>query len=110
VTPALTQTRLNEPTTIDVSENVAAQTAKQRSHPLDIADYEKLIADDPTDAISQNNLGALYFAAGRYDEAADAIKRAAAEKPDNWNIQVNASIATAHNSDFDAALRFAQAG
>jgi len=110
--PALTQTqtRLNEPAAIELSAGTAAKAAKPNDQPLGISDYEKLLADDPSDVILQNNLGALYFAAGRYDEAAEMIARAAEARPDMWNLQVNASVAAAERGDLKAALKFAQAG
>lgn len=104
--PALAQTTSTEVTAIRVREHPADVP---RSAPLGINDYEKLLAIDPGDAISQNNLGALYFEAGRYEEALDLIKKAADAKPDMWNIQVNASIALSNKMDFANGLKYAQA-
>src|SRR3954470_3321623 len=104
-TPVLTQTRSNGPNAIAVSSAIAAKAAKAQDQPLDIADYQKLLADDPGDVVAENNLGALYFASGRYDEALDFIRRAADAQPDMWNIQVNASIALAHQNAFAEALK-----
>ena len=109
--PALTQTQTkpNEPTVIDASSAVTANAAKQKDEPLSILDYEALLKSDPNDTVSENNLGALYFAAGRFDEAADIIRRAADASPDNWRIQLNASIAIEHVNDLADSIKYAQA-
>src|SRR5438045_2527990 len=43
---------------------------------LTIADYERMVAADPTDAISFNNLGVRYTEAGRLSDAITAFKKA----------------------------------
>jgi tetratricopeptide (TPR) repeat protein len=109
ILPILAQTRLNQPTAITISGAVAEQAAKPADQPLDIAAYEKLLASNPVDFISENNLGARYYAAGRYDEALALIQHAAAALHDMWTVQVNMSIALAHQKAFPAALKYAQA-
>ena len=109
VTPALTQTqtRPNEPKAIDLIDTDPAKAAKAGDRKLAIADDQKLLADDANNVIAENNLGALYFAASRYEEAADLIVRAADARPDVWQLQVNASVALAQSNNYAAGLRFA---
>lgn len=70
--------------------------------------YEKELALDPGDAVSANNLAAIYFRSGRRDEAIDLLRRAAAAQPDVWNFHLNLSIALATAGDLDAALPYAR--
>ena len=109
LTPVLAQTRLNEPTAIAVNSTINERSTNTAAQPLDIAGYEKLVAGDPNDFAAKNNLGVLYFAAGRYDEALAIIQTAAEALPDMWGVQLNASIALAHQKAFADALKYAQA-
>jgi Flp pilus assembly protein TadD len=106
--PTLAQTTGTEAIAINVREKPSDTATTTRSESLGIDDYQKLLAQDPNDVVSENNLGALYFQAGRYDEALDLIAKAAAAKPDLWNIQINLSIALAQKNDYDKALEYAK--
>ncbi|MBV9240747.1 MAG: tetratricopeptide repeat protein, partial [Acidobacteria bacterium] len=108
LTPTLTQTNSTEPVALTMNAK-ADQFAKTQPAMPNIAEYETMIAKDPTDLISANNLGALYFYAGRYDEALDLIRRAADGRPSDWHIQVNASILLRRHGSMEDALKYAQA-
>jgi tetratricopeptide (TPR) repeat protein len=106
--PALAQSQTSEPKAIDLSENGVAKNEKPKIAPLAISDYEKLITEHPDDVVAQNNLGALLYRSGRFDEAAEVIQRAADARPDMWNIQVNASVALAHQGSYAIALKYVE--
>src|SRR5947209_6808255 len=84
LTPALAQTASIDAIALIQRDKPVDKTIKTRSESLGIDDYQKLLAKDPGDVISQNNLGVLYFRVGRYDEGIDLIRKAADLKPDMW--------------------------
>lgn len=60
--------------------------------PAEMADYERMVRDNPTDAVSLNNLGTLYFGANRYDEAIAVFEKAIALAPTIAGMHLNLSI------------------
>ena len=72
-----------------------------------IPEYEKLIQTTPDDMAAVNNLGALYYKFGRYEDGLRYMKQAADTAPQIWNFQLNTSIALEKQGQFNAALEYA---
>jgi Flp pilus assembly protein TadD len=106
LTPAFTQTKISEPVVVPINDRTTTIGGTRSPR---ISEYEKMLADDPSDLIAANNLGVLYFETGRYVDARDLIGRAAEGHTDSWNIQINASVVMAQSGSVDRALKYAQA-
>ena len=65
-----------------------------------IKEYERLVEGSPDDAVIMNNLGAMYFLAGRYYESQSIIRKALRRSPRSVPIRINLAIALnrTHNS------------
>ena len=64
--------------------------------------YEGLLRKEPANAVVLNNLGALYFTAGRFYEAQSLIRRAAQNARDSAQIHIN--LAVAYNKSLNPGL------
>lgn len=65
--------------------------------------YERALARDPDDSVTQSNFGAGLLASGRADEAAGYLRRALPGQPYPW-VYNNLAIALAGSSHLDEAL------
>jgi len=73
-----------------------------------ISVYERLLSDTPSDPLVLNNLGVLYFEAGRVDAGIDLLRKAADASPRVWNYQLHASAALAQKKLYDDAIAYAE--
>ena len=94
--PAAAQLSNNRPAAEPRANPVAIEKVNKR--PLSriessINEYQKLLATTPGDAVILNNLGAMYFLAGRYYESQSTIRKAAQRAPRSLPIRVNLAIA-----------------
>lgn len=93
--PVAAQVSLNRLVTEPRANAVAIEKVNRR--PLSrvessIKEYEKLLAATPGDAVALNNLGAMYFLAGRHFEAQSMVRKAVQRAPDSLPIRVNLAI------------------
>jgi len=58
-----------------------------------IKEYEALVTASPDDAVILNNLGVMYYLAGRYYEAQSMIRKAAFREPKSFQIRTNWALA-----------------
>lgn len=69
---------------------VEAWVRQQRGeHALAVAAYARVLAAEPNDASSWNNLGNIHAAAGHFDQAITAFERAITNQPDQPGIYLN---------------------
>jgi len=69
-----------------------------------IETYTQAIALDPINTNLRIELGGIYYALGRYDEAVDAFKLAVLTKADHPNAHYNLAVAYREKKDFDNAI------
>ena len=74
-----------------------------------VAFLEARLARDPVDAVAANNLGMLYFVAGRVAEALPLYERAARHATDRANVLTNLASAYTHVGRLEEAAVAARA-
>ena len=70
-----------------------------------IACYERVVASEPEDWESWNNLGNSRRSFGDFQGSVDALERAVLLTPDSPPVRLNHAMAVASNGDFDEAER-----
>ena len=67
-----------------------------------IREYEALLNDSPEDAVILNNLGVMYYLAGRYFESQAMIRKAAFQATQSFQIRTNLALVQykTHNPAF----------
>ena len=85
-------------TDIDLNQAESSGSSQQ------IAAWEKVLKDDPTNIKAYNELASLYTADGDYDKAAQVLEQLLSRYPDNTAILSQIADVYADAGDYDKAL------
>ena len=91
--------------------HTAVNIEKANERPLSeveasIKEYEALLTESPDDAVILNNLGVMYYLAGRYYESQSMIRKAAFQEPTSFQIRTNWALALnkTHNPAYGISM------